>query len=226
MIVGLIPARGGSKGIPRKNLMKVGDESLLQRGIRLLNDSGCDQVWVTSDDQEILHSASLAGSSCVTRPQELASDTASTEAVILHFINELGLLPNDLIVVHQITSPFLLAASVKRCIEKLEGSPNLNSVLVGSIEHSFEWQINTLEQWEPKGHSREYRPRRQELPLVIRESGGVYVARVGAVLKSSSRFPAPTFCLPITFLESLDIDTPEDLEIARTIEKGIKHANT
>ena len=226
MIVGLIPARGGSKGIPRKNLMKIGDESLLSRGIQLLGNSNCDQVWVSSDDPEILHNASAAGSGCIIRPKELASDEASTESVILHFIDELGLLPNDLIVVHQITSPFLLSASVRGCIEKLENSPNFNSVLVGAKDHAFEWRMNTNEEWEPKGHTREYRPRRQELPMIVRESGGLYVARVAAVLKSSSRFPAPTFCFPITFLESLDIDTPEDLEIARTIEKGIRSGNS
>jgi len=223
MIVGLIPARGGSKGIPRKNLAKLGDESLLTRGVRLLNQSGCDEVWVSSDDDEILRIASNVGAGSIIRPSQFANDTASTESVILDSIDQLKLESSDLIVVHQITSPFLAVASVRQCIEKLVTSPSLNSVLVGSVEHSFQWEEERSGEWKPLNHSREYRPRRQELKTIIRESGGVYVARVSAVLQSSTRFPAPTFCLPISFLESLDIDTPEDLEVARTIQKGISY---
>ena len=223
MIVGLIPARGGSKGIPRKNLATLGDESILARGVRLLNQAGCEQVWVSSDDDEILRVASTTGAGSIVRPHQFSDDTASTESVILDSIDQLKLKSQDLIVVHQITSPFLSVASVRQCIKKLIDTPSLNSVLVGSVEHSFQWEEGEAGEWDPKNHSREYRPRRQELKTIIRESGGVYVSRVSAVLQYSSRFPAPTFCIPISFLESLDIDTPEDLEVARIIQKGISH---
>ncbi len=223
MITGLIPARGGSKGIPRKNLAILGDETILTRGVKLLNQAGCDQVWVSSDDDEILRVASNAGAGSIVRPHQFSDDMASTESVILDSIDQLKLKAQDLIVVHQITSPFLSASSVRKCIEKLIATPSLNSVLVGSVEHSFQWEETEVGEWNPKNHSREYRPRRQELKTIIRESGGVYVTRVSAVLQSQSRFPAPTFCIPISFLESLDIDTPEDLEVARIIQRGINY---
>ena len=223
VIVGLIPARGGSKGIPRKNIVKVGEFTLLERGISLLLKSGCDQVCVSSEDDEILSLASIHGARPIKRPLEFSTDLASTESVILDTISQLGLGDEDLLVTHQITSPFLTTKSVEKCIRALQENPELNSTLVGIPDHSFQWKESPTGNWEPQGHTREFRPRRQELPQVIVESGGIYVARVSKILESKNRFPNPTMCVPITFLESLDIDTPEDLESARRISEGLKH---
>jgi N-acylneuraminate cytidylyltransferase len=222
MIVGLIPARGGSKGIPRKNIAKVGRFTLLARGITLLQNAGCEHVYVSSEDDEILSLAASHGASLVRRPPQFSTDTASTEAVILDAINQLNLANDDLLVTHQITSPLLTKESVQKCIKVLLESSDFNSALVGVTAHSFQWRETNSEHWEPQGHTREYRPRRQELPNIIVESGGVYVARVSKIQESGSRFPAPTMCVPISFLESLDIDTPEDLENFRSIVEGLE----
>ena len=223
MIVGLIPARGGSKGIPRKNLALVGGTSLLARGISLLKNSGCDRVYVSSEDEEILTAADRCGASQVVRPLELSSDSTSTESVMLDAINQLNLKYDDLLITHQLTSPFLQKESVIKCIEALNQNLVLNSAFVGVLHHSFQWQEMPNGFWEPLGHSREYRPRRQELPNVLIESGGVYAARVSKILEFESRFPAPSLGIAISFLESLDIDTPEDLASARSIIQGVKN---
>jgi N-acylneuraminate cytidylyltransferase len=221
MIVGLIPARGGSKGIPRKNIERLGRFTLLERGIALLKNAGCDQVYVSSEDNEILSLSASFQARVIRRPIEISTDTASTESVIEDAIKQLNLGDGDLLITHQITSPFLRTESVRKCIELLMNNVEINSALVGVPNHSFNWEEINSDVWEPRGHTREYRPRRQELPNVIVESGGVYAARVPKILESGSRFPAPTMCIPISFLESLDIDTPEDLESARDIIEGL-----
>lgn len=222
MIVGLIPARGGSKGIPRKNIQRVGKFTLLERGITLLKNSGCDEVYVSSEDDEILSLSDSYQAGVIRRPVEISTDTASTESVIEDAIKQLNLGDGDLLITHQITSPFLTAKSVRKCIDLLLNNSEINSSLVGVPNHSFNWEEIVSNVWEPLGHTREYRPRRQELSNVIVESGGVYAARVPRILESGSRFPAPTMCVPISFLESLDIDTPEDLESARNIIEGLR----
>ncbi len=222
MIVGLIPARGGSKGIPRKNIVEIGGVTLLERGITLLQSAGCDEVYVSSEDDEILSLSATHGAKLIHRPTKLSTDTASTEAVIIDSINQLNLDSGDLLVTHQITSPFLTKESVRKCINILVENVDANSALVGTPNHSFNWRETASNQWEPDGHTREYRPRRQELPNIIVESGGVYVARVKKILETGSRFPSPTVCVPISFLESLDIDTFEDLESAKSIVEGLK----
>lgn len=222
MIVGLIPARGGSKGIPRKNIAKIGGVTLLEHGITLLKSAGCNLVYVSSEDEEILALSDTYGARLIQRPVDLSNDTASTEAVIIDSINQLNLDSSDILVIHQITSPFLTEKSIRICIEILLQNLEINSTLVGTPNHSFNWKENELNQWEPYGHTREYRPRRQELPNILVESGGVYVARVKQILQMRTRFPSPTICVPISFLESLDIDTLEDLESARLIVEGLK----
>jgi len=222
LIVGIIPARGGSKGIPRKNLIEVEGKKLIVRGIELLNQTECQKVYVSTDDREIASVSRENGADVIDRPKELAKDQSSTESVLFHAVESLGLLPDDILVLHQITSPLIMGASVNAAITLLKNDAYLNSVLSVREAHPFMWMKNNQNSWDPSGHERNFRPRRQDLGVQGIETGGIYVMRVGALMSQQSRFPTPTSVVKVTYLESLDIDSYEDLEVARLL---VKYAN-
>ena len=221
MIVGLIPARGGSKGIPRKNLQRVNRKTLLERGISLLFSGGCEEVYVSTEDSEISNYALEFGAKVILRPNELATDTAGTDSVLLHSATVLNLNLSDILVLHQLTSPLLESKSVKGCIEALRNAQLASSMSV-RFAHPFMWSQVDTDDWQPVGHTRDFRPRRQELGVQGIETGGCYAMRVGALLEQKCRFPQPTLGIEVSFIESLDIDTGEDLEIASMILEKIE----
>jgi len=220
-IVGLIPARGGSKGIPRKNLQTVGDNSLVAIKILQASASICNEIWVTTEDGEIAELAKQYGSGVIERPNRLAEDFAGSDDVLTHAIETLELTPEDFIVMLQPTSPLLRLSSVDGCINKLLLNPNLNSVLTLKEAHPFMWEQTTDKFWNPSGHKREFRPMRQEFNPSGWETGGCYAARVNSVLETKLRFPEPTGLVSVNHIEALDIDVIEDLVMARAIFKTL-----
>lgn len=218
MIIGLIPARGGSKGIPRKNLALLGKQTLLEIGVAKLFKSGCHEVFVSTDDQEIHEYAKKYGAKIINRPAEISEDTSSTESVILHAIAEISIDPNSILVTHQITSPMLNVQSIILCIKSLENS-KFNSAVSVFQEFPFIWVENELQEWEPSNHTRDLRPRRQDLIKSGVETGGIYVAKVKAIIEQSNRFPKPTICIPVSYLEAIDINTEADLNDVRRLLK-------
>jgi N-acylneuraminate cytidylyltransferase len=122
MLVGLIPARSGSKGIKLKNLAKVGDRSLLQIGIQKLIDSECDKVIVSSDSNEILDIAEKSGAIGHLRNDVLSNDDSSTFALVKHLIDSKFFTSEDVLALHQVTSPFLKSESIKGAVNKLVSS--------------------------------------------------------------------------------------------------------
>lgn len=215
-IAAVIPARGGSKGITRKNLRKLGSNSLLGLKVRHAKLSQCNEVYVSTEDTEIANEGVEYGSKIIKRPLELAQDDTSTDAVLLHAIDELELQDSDVLVLLQTTSPFLKSEQIDKCIQKLVDEPNLSSVITIRFGHPFMWReedglIN------PVGHSREKRPRRQDLGVEGWETGGCYAIRVSALRKQRVRYPQPTAGISVNQVEALDIDTIEDLELAQRL---------
>ena len=218
MIIGLIPARGGSKGIPRKNLAFLGGKTLLEIGVAKLFLSGCDEVFVSTDDQEISECAREYGAKIINRPSEISEDTSSTESVILHAINSLRIDPANTLVIHQITSPMITVKSIVFCINSLENS-KFNSAISVFQESQFIWVENEFQEWEPNNHNRASRPRRQDLAKSGIETGGIYVAKVKAIIEQLNRFPVPTICVPVSYIEAIDINTEADLNDVRNFFK-------
>ncbi|WP_250646289.1 cytidylyltransferase domain-containing protein, partial [Microbacterium tenebrionis] len=122
LTVAIIPARGGSKGVPRKNLRPVGGVPLVVRAVRAAAAaSAVDLVVVTTDDAEIAEAAAAAGARIVRRPAELAGDTASSESAVLHAMDELegdGLTVGAVVFI-QATSPFIPSGGVDEAIEHI-----------------------------------------------------------------------------------------------------------
>ena len=218
----LIPARSGSKGIPNKNLKPFCGESLVSRAVR--QAMACadkeDTIFVSTDSDIIRAEATKHNISIpFLRPEELASDTATTYSVILHVIEEFGKLGKnfDRVVLLQPTSPF-------RNLEDIKGALGLwqsDIDMVVSVTESKSNPYYNLFETDSKGflfHSKgegNY-TRRQDVPKVWEYNGAVYVITTDSLLRCPlSKFQKVVpFVMPAS--HSIDLDTPEDWEIAES----------
>ena len=217
-IVCLIPARGGSKGILKKNLQRIGQLSLVaNRILEAEKVLEIQTIYVSTDSSEIGTEAKRFGASVLDRPLELARDETSTDDVISHAVGLIELDADDILILLQPTSPFLRSDIIHNCLALLLEEPKLGSVITIREGHPFMWEQVTHSAWEPLGHDRKSRARRQDLNRQGWETGGCYAIRISAFFEQKVRYPAPTGCIPVNLLESLDIDTLEDLELARAL---------
>ncbi len=216
-IVGLIPARGGSKGIPRKNLIPISGTPLVAHKIKQAFASLCNEVWVSSDSSEIHTVSRSFGAQIIYRPDELATDESSTDEVINHAVEVLKLKTSDIVVLLQPTSPLIKVKSINNCIEKLLTNKNFDCVLAVRGTNVFSWITINDGEWIPDGHDRYRRKRRQELPESGWETGGCYALRVKEKGQKTSYHQSPTGVVKISHVEALDIDDIEDLNTASTI---------
>lgn len=219
-LIGVIPARGGSKGIEKKNLRIVGENSLVEIKVLQALSSKLSEVFVSTDDDVIANVAIASGAQILRRSSDLASDIASTDAVLLHAAKQLSLDGADIMVLLQATSPLMKACRINQCVDLLLENPELNSAITIRSGHLFMWKKANIG-FEPDGHSRNFRPRRQDLAEAGWETGACYAIRVAALLDQKVRFPFPTGVVETQFHESLDIDNMEDLKVARALSSLI-----
>jgi CMP-N-acetylneuraminic acid synthetase len=147
----------------------------------------------------------------------LAEDDTSTDDMLIHAAETLKLDSNDCIILLQPTSPLLKLSSVNKCIQMLLENPELSSVITLRQAHPFMWQETEFMNWDPSGHTRKVRPRRQELSPSGYETGGCYAIRVQSLYEQRVRYPKPTGTVSVNHLEAIDIDTLEDLSLASSI---------
>ena len=216
-IISIVPARGGSKGIPRKNLQVVQGIPLVARKIQQALASKCNEIWVTTEDPEIVEVSKMYGARIIPRPEYLATDEASTRDTVLHALEYVNCQDNDLIVLLQVTSPLLRVSSINLCINSLIENPNLNSVITIKDGHPFMWETVNGQLWNPSGHSRSSRARRQDLNQSGWETGGCYVIRAHSLRNQKIIYPEPTGVVGVDMFESIDIDTVHDLGTVRKL---------
>lgn len=218
-VLWLIPARAGSKALPHKNIFPLGGKPLLAWRIRTalsLNDS----VWLSTDSAEYAAIGKRYGAQVpFLRPASLATDEASSVDVCLHamrFAMEQGE-RFDAIGLLQPTSPFVLAASLQRAVQALVEQPQAHaaiavrqvqspSVLVQPLAPTLEVLAEQLRE----------RPdvRRQVLPIEITPCGAFYIARWENFLREPTFYVASSISVLIKGLETIDIDTEQDLAFA------------
>jgi CMP-N,N'-diacetyllegionaminic acid synthase len=221
-VLGLITARGGSKGIPKKNLAPCGGEPLLHWTCRAGRDARClTRIAISTDDAEIAGYARSQGVEVpFIRPAVLANDTATSIAVAQHAIDELARAgwATDVLVLLQPTSPLRTAAHIDGAFEILRDGFTA-SVSVVEVPHAFKpWSVLRLENgivepYDPREQPFE-RTRRQGQPVLYARNGPAVIVTRAAVIASGSFYGdrcAPYFMTP---RDSVDIDDTEDLEYA------------
>lgn len=212
--LGVIPARGGSKGVPRKNLRMLDGETLVARAVRgALAARTLDRVVVSTDDDEIAAAATAAGAHVVRRPPELATDDAPTVAALAHAVAALAVDPAWVVTLEP-TSPFRRPATIDRCVRLAEERGAGSVVTVRADTGSFgrlgpDGRFTPLDPTAPR--------RRQVRQPIYAESGTVWVTRAADVTLKGRVLAEPVYALVVDDEEALDINTEVDLELARVM---------
>jgi N-acylneuraminate cytidylyltransferase len=223
--VAIVPARGGSKGVPRKNVRPVGGVPLVVRTVRAAQlAAGVDLVVVSTDDAEIAALAADAGARVVDRPAALAGDTATSESALLHALDVLaadGVRP-ETVVFLQCTSPFVDPAAIDAGVELVRGG-RADSVFSGLETYEFLWRADgtgDLLSVTGQNHDAGYRPRRQDRAPDYRETGAFYVLRADGLREHGHRFFGRTAVVPVSERSAIEIDTVAELEVADSIARA------
>ena len=218
-ILAIIPARGGSKGIPHKNLKMLAGFPLLAWSIRAAQQSRyINRIVVSTDDKAIAEAARQFGAEPIERPASISDDHASSESALLHVLENLKESENyqpDLIVFLQCTSPLTLAEDMDDCIQKLIEDQADTATTVTSF-HYFVWKNTASGGGEGINHDKAFRPRRQDREPQYLETGAVYVMRTDGFIKHKHRFFGKTVLSEMPAERVQEIDDPVDLIIAET----------
>lgn len=217
-ILAIIPARGGSKRVPRKNIKMIKGKPLIAYTVEeAFNSNYINKIVVSTEDKEIADVSKSLGVQVVKRPIELASDEAKTPPVMLHVLEELketeGYVP-DIVILLQATVPFRTAGMVDVGIEKLLNSDNDSVFSVYEVSKTLFCWIN--DNGKPKAlYDYHLRPRTQEVEIhepVYKEDGSFYAIKTDAMIKHQDIIGEK----PAMFIndEHIDIDHKEDFEKA------------
>ena len=215
----IIPARGGSKRLPRKNVLDLYGKPLIAWSIEAgLKSQYIDAVVVTSDDDEILDISKKFGAETIKRPDELAGDTATTFDAIKHTIDNLE--KYDYIVLLQPTSPLRDEKHINEAIELLESKNADAAVSVCEMDHSPLWSNTLPEDGSMKGFLRDevLNKRSQDLEKYYRLNGAIYICKTEKLLKERSFFLKENiFAYVMDRQSSIDIDEEIDFKIAEIL---------
>jgi YrbI family 3-deoxy-D-manno-octulosonate 8-phosphate phosphatase len=216
----VIPARGGSKGVPGKNMRRVGGRPLVTRAIEACRSTRwIDAIYVSTDDQDIALAATEAGAEVINRPDNLAGDTASSESAVLHVLQQLavaGIHP-DVLVLLQCTSPFIFPADLDRAVELIMND-RADSAFSAAETYEFLWRSSGSDGLVTgQNHDPSYRPRRQDREPDFRETGAFYAVSVAGFRASRHRFFGRTAAVEVPQLSAIEIDSEQDLELANAL---------
>lgn len=227
-VVAVIPARGGSKGVPAKNLAAVGGVPLVARAVRECRAARLvTDVVVSTDDAGIAAAARGAGAVVVRRPGDIAGDTATSEAAVLHAMDayeaEHGARVDAVLLV-QCTSPFIIREDIDGVAAAVvEGGAD--SALTVAPFHGFVWRdaepavggATATDGGHGVNHDKSFRPRRQDRPQDLLETGAAYAMEAAGFRAGGHRFFGRTELVRTDPARVLEIDDPHDLARARAL---------
>jgi N-acylneuraminate cytidylyltransferase len=213
----IIPARGGSKGVPRKNLLTLCGKPLVAWSIEAASAARrVDRIVVSTDDAEIAAVSRRFGAEVVMRPAELSDDAASSELALLHALDELERREGedlDLLVFLQCTSPLTAPEDIDGTIAALEAQA-ADSCFTVTDFHAFVWRESAAGDAIALNHNARRRERRQDRKPEFVETGSVYAMRVDGFRKAQHRFFGRTAMFTVPAERCLEIDDPCDLDVA------------
>ncbi|MDX3529481.1 N-acylneuraminate cytidylyltransferase [Streptomyces sp. ID05-39B] len=252
-VLAVIPARGGSKGVPAKNLASVGGVPLVARAVRECRATRLvTDVVVSTDDQSIAVAAREAGAEVVLRPAAIAGDTAASEAAVLHAMDTHEALHGaavDAVLLVQCTSPFIAREDIDGVAAAVIENGADTAVTVAPF-HGFVWREGTTSTGTTGtgttgsdttgttgttgstdgtnntvgtaggfgvNHDKAYRPRRQDRPQDLLETGAAYAMDAAGFREHGHRFFGRTDLVRTDPARVLEIDDPHDLARARAL---------
>jgi CMP-N,N'-diacetyllegionaminic acid synthase len=225
-IISIIPVRGGSKGIPRKNLIKINKKSLLEYTVTASQKSKLiDRTIVCTEDKGIARVAKRLKSEVVNRPKRLATDIILAEPSIefvLNYLKEENYIP-DIIVFLQNTSPLRNEKDIDGAINMIK--KGYDSVISGFKIHTYSWiqKKNTI---KPLNYNFKKRGQRQNDEFeILQENGAMFITTYNSFMKSKNRISGKIGFYRMPIERSYNIDTPEDLKDMRNFLKEYSKVN-
>jgi N-acylneuraminate cytidylyltransferase len=220
-VLALIPARGGSKGLPGKNLRPFAGKPLLDWTIAAAKASAhVDRTVVSSDDAEILAAGAHAGAEALARPADLARDETPAEPVLRHALDALGI-ESGFAIWLQPTSPLRTHRDIDEGLKLCRETGATTAVSVTEAAKPPAWMFAL----ENDGRMRRLAPlpagavRRQDLPRAFALNGAVYVARVSWLLGGGALVNEETRAFAMPGERSVDIDTMLDFQFAEILAR-------
>lgn len=217
-VVVVIPARGGSKGIPRKNLRRVGGMPLVARAISAASAATLvDRVVVSTDDPEIAAVAREWDAEVVERPAEIAGDTASSESAVLHALDAVSAQGAEVgvVVLLQATSPFIVPATLDEAVRRVADG-ECDAVFSAVPTFGFLWEDVDGEA-VALNHDASQRPRRQDRKPHHLETGAFYALDAEGFVAAGHRFFGRLGIVEVPEHTAIEIDTRRELEHARAL---------
>ena len=212
--ISIIPARGGSKEIPRKNIKLFQGKPLIAHTIESAKSSKCvDRVFVSTDDEEIANISKSFGAEVIMRPEQFATDTSPSEDALIHVVETLEsnfTLDINFVVFLQATSPLRSEGLIDNCFDKLmlQGGDSLVSVY---FETMFYWREKNGE--GKSIHDFRVRPMRQDVKKeekIYRENGSLYIMRRDILMKEKNRLGGKIILYPMKYEDTFEIDSEFD----------------
>jgi CMP-N-acetylneuraminic acid synthetase len=222
-IIAIIPARGGSKGIPKKNIRKLNGIPLIRYSVMIAKKANIfDEIIVSTDSEEIAEMSEKFGASVIHRPKELAQDNSSMVDVVLnvlHKYSENHKVP-EIFVLLQPTSPLRIVNYILECITLFKEIKPDVVMSVCEFEHNPSWSLKIENQKLIPIFEEAIRlPSRQQLQKYYRPNGSIYVSSPEILKKTKSFFTQNTVPYIMPVEHSIDIDSAFDFKLAEFILK-------
>jgi CMP-N,N'-diacetyllegionaminic acid synthase len=225
MITAIIPARGGSKGIPHKNVLPFCGHPLIAWTISTALRSECvDTVYVSTDDEEIGAVAMKYGAGVIRRPAELATDSSTSESALLHASQELGNrgAEPETVVFLQATSPLREASEIDEAVRHMS-QENLDSLFSASEPEDFLLWTEDSAGLRSLNYDFASRKRRQDGPSgqrVLVETGSFYITKTAGLLRHGNRLWGRIGYWPVAFWKSFEIDSLEGVVLCEALMRA------
>jgi len=217
-IVGIIPARLGSKRVYQKNLKNLNGLPLLAWTINALKKARVfgDEIYVTTEDFRLAEVADCYGAKTILRPNNLADDKIHIDEAIIHAINKLKEIGKEFkyVGIFQPTTPFRNPELIRAALEHMK-SECADSLFFATELHKFIWTRKP----EPINYDYKNRPRSQDKKWELVETGD-YIVKTDTLLKERNRLGGKITYFITTPLSAFEIDTKFDLKIAESIARG------
>ena len=214
-LIAVIPARGGSKRLPRKNVAEVGGLPLLAHTIRQARNSRwIEAAYVSTDAEDVASVARSHGAEVIERPQSLANEHSSSEEAVLHALDvieaDTGYIPSAVVML-QCTSPIREPNDIDNAIEKFFAD-DADSLLSACLTRQFIWR-NKDGRSVPINYDAEHRPRSQDLEPQFQENGSIYITRTKLLRSAGNRLNGKISIYEMGFWSRFEIDDEDDLAL-------------
>jgi YrbI family 3-deoxy-D-manno-octulosonate 8-phosphate phosphatase len=228
-IISIIPARGGSKGIPNKNIIEISGKPLIAWTIeQSISTKTISKTYVSTNDAQIADVAESFGAEIIWRPDELCEDDSTSETALIHalaYLNDEKQVVPDYVVFLQVTSPLRKSSDISNSVLKII-SDGADSLFSGSKFDDFLFWEKDRSELKSINYDYHNRGRRQDrLPQFV-ENGSIYITKPAIILENCNRLGGEISIYEMEFWQTWEIDTMQDIELIEYYIRGkVKSTN-